>query len=210
MLSREGFNQWASEYEASVRESDTEGEYPFAGYEKVKKFLEDLAGKGEGRSLLDLGCGSGEMTRMFYRKGFRVTGLDFSEKMLDMARKKMPEARFLRANFGEELPKEIQKEKYDLILMTYSLHHLQAEAQRKLVRELWKLLKEGGHLLIGDVAFESREDWEACRKRSGSLWDGEEVYPVWEEWRSIGKEHCGAFFPLSFCAGVMVWEGKGQ
>ena len=44
--------------------------------------VEELAEWKEGETVLDLGAGNGILGRMFARKGARVTGLDFSEKMM--------------------------------------------------------------------------------------------------------------------------------
>lgn len=43
------------------------------------------------REVLDVACGTGETTIALYRKGFNVTGIDISEKMLSEARRKISE-----------------------------------------------------------------------------------------------------------------------
>jgi glycine/sarcosine N-methyltransferase len=49
-------------------------------------FLESVAAQGPERSLLDLGCGSGEHARFFADLGYRVVGMDASESQLRLAR----------------------------------------------------------------------------------------------------------------------------
>jgi len=50
----------------------------------------DLAGDVRGKSVLDIGCGSGVYVVDFARRGARrVVGLDFSERMLDLARREI-------------------------------------------------------------------------------------------------------------------------
>src|SRR5258708_15295767 len=46
------------------------------------EFARDLSGK----TVLDAGCGEGHNTRMFARRGARMTGVDLSTKMIEFAR----------------------------------------------------------------------------------------------------------------------------
>lgn len=46
--------------------------------------------------VLDVCCGTGKFTRKVRRKGFRVTGIDVSEAMLDYARRNVPDVEFIR------------------------------------------------------------------------------------------------------------------
>jgi SAM-dependent methyltransferase len=45
--------------------------------------------------IADLGCGTGTLSELLVEQGFEVTGLDFSPVMLDRARAKVPQARFV-------------------------------------------------------------------------------------------------------------------
>jgi len=47
-----------------------------------------------GAHVLDLGCGAGIKTRYIANKGFKVTGTDFSEKMIELAKKECPRVDF--------------------------------------------------------------------------------------------------------------------
>src|SRR6056297_3135934 len=46
-----------------------------------------FVGKLEGRKTLDLGCGEGYNTRLFAKNGAKMTGIDISRKMIEIARK---------------------------------------------------------------------------------------------------------------------------
>ena len=46
----------------------------------------------------------------------------------------------------------------DYIVATYSLHHLKDEQKVNFLRILYDHLNENGQILIGDVAFETREE----------------------------------------------------
>jgi len=47
------------------------------------------------RSILELACGSGELSLRMSQAGYKVTGLDISQEMLSLAREKLPEATFV-------------------------------------------------------------------------------------------------------------------
>jgi SAM-dependent methyltransferase len=56
------------------------------------------AARGDGRQVIDLGCGSGIWAAALLRAGYRVTGLDPSSGMLSLARQVAPGAQFVRAS----------------------------------------------------------------------------------------------------------------
>ena len=60
-------------------------------YEKRADFVEKLflRTKRPVRSLLDLACGTGTMTELFARRGYTVTGVDYSPEMLAQAQQKL-------------------------------------------------------------------------------------------------------------------------
>ncbi|MFA6713472.1 MAG: class I SAM-dependent methyltransferase, partial [Bacteroidales bacterium] len=53
-----------------------------------KKLVRHIKKSGSG-NILDLACGTGDLTRALYKKGFVVTGLDISGNMLEVAKKKL-------------------------------------------------------------------------------------------------------------------------
>lgn len=60
-------------------------------YEKRADFVEKLflRAKRPVKSLLDLACGTGTMTVLFARRGYTVTGVDYSPEMLSQAQQKL-------------------------------------------------------------------------------------------------------------------------
>ena len=204
MLDQTGFDLWADDYDRSVGLSDEENSYPFAGYRQLLGRIYELVRQKKGPAVLDLGFGTGVLTAKLYAAGCRVYGQDFSARMTELAREKMPEAVLVRGDFSEGLAPALRSRSYDFIIATYSLHHLSPAQQRKLLPELTELLAPGGELLIGDVAFASWAELEACRREAGDEWDEEECYFVWEELKTALPDV--VFEPVSACAGLLRWQ----
>ena len=56
-----------------------------------EEFIKMLSSKAK---ILDLGCGSGRDAKFFSEKGFQLIGIDFSPKLLEIAKKTAPLAQF--------------------------------------------------------------------------------------------------------------------
>lgn len=70
--------------------------------------------------------------------------------------------------FLRRLAPELSQKRYDAIIATYSLHHLSDAAKARFIRSLLPLLNDGGAIYIGDVAFETRAQLEACRAQAAA------------------------------------------
>lgn len=93
--------QFAEIYDIFMKYVDYDGWYNF-----LKRFIKT---KG---TILDLGCGTGEFILRFLEDGFSVVGVDLSEKMLEVAEKKLEKKR----SNGQKLGKEkFGKDKYKLV-----------------------------------------------------------------------------------------------
>jgi len=124
MLSSSGFDLWADGYDKSVGLSEEENAYPFAGYKDVLGRVYAAVSPRAGLRVLDIGFGTGVLTAAFYRQGCEVWGVDFSSRMIELARERMPAARLYCADFSKGLPREVTDQRFDAIVSTYALHHL--------------------------------------------------------------------------------------
>lgn len=202
MLGKKGFDLWADGYDESVGLSDDENSYPFAGYKEVLNSIYNEVLASDSKRVLDIGFGTGTLTKRLYDRGLEIYGQDFSGEMIRIAQEKMPKAKFFAGDFTKGLVDFIKDNKYDAVIATYSLHHLTDEEKISFIKSLLSLLNPGGKILIGDVAFESRKDLEACKEKSKDYWDEEEFYFVYED---LKKYFEGLTFEkYSFCAGVLT------
>ena len=202
MLDSKGFDLWADGYDRAVGISDEEDTYPFAGYRDVLNGIYRIIMRKPGAAVLDIGFGTGALTAKLYERGYSVYGQDFSRRMIELASEKMPGARLYRGDFTEGLAAPLKEQRYDFIVATYSLHHLNDEQKVPFLRELRDCLKDGGQILIGDVAFGTREELDRCRRSAGEEWDGEEIYFVADELGRAFPEL--SFQRISFCAGILT------
>lgn len=204
MLDDKGFDLWADGYDQSVRLSDEDDTYPFAGYRQILNEIYKRVLTGQGHTVLDIGFGTATLTARLYEHGLTIYGQDFSEKMIEMAKDKMPEAKLFQGDFSGGLVEELKQKQYDTIIATYSLHHLTDEQKINLIQNLLSLLNKGGCLYIGDVAFETRAELEFRKKQIGEEWDDDEIYFVVDEIRKEFPQM--KFEQFSFCSGLLFLE----
>ena len=201
MLDSIGFDLWADGYDKTVGISDEENSYPFAGYKKVLNTIFQTIMRRSNATVLDIGFGTGVLTTKLYENGCSIYGQDFSTRMIELAAEKMPSANLYQGDFTRGLVEPLREQSYDFIVATYSLHHLNDEQKVAFLHNLEGYLNDDGQILIGDVAFETREELNQCRQSAGNKWDDEEFYFVADELRSDFPRL--TFARLSYCAGIL-------
>ena len=206
MLDKKGFDLWADDYDKSVNLSESENEYPFAGYKDVLNTIYNIVHKKEKARILDIGFGTGVLTKKLYDDGYEIYGIDFSERMIEIAKEKMSLAKLFQYDFSKGLPEEIKNLKFDYIISTYAIHHLDDEGKVEFFNTLVQHLSDVGEIIIGDVAFETRELLEMCKSKSGDNWDDEEIYMVFDELKKFFSKQNIAFIPISYCAGIVKFR----
>lgn len=207
MLSSNGFDLWADGYDRAVGLSDEDGTYPFAGYRDVLNAVyQDVRADEQVRTVLDVGVGTGTLAARLCGDGYAVTGIDFSQRMLDLCRERTEgKAHLLLHDFRQGLPAALSDERFDRIVCTYALHHLTDGEKPAFLRLLADHLTEGGRVLIGDIAFPTRASLEACREQAGDEFDDEEFYLVADELPSL-PGLTASFTVMSPCAGLLILE----
>lgn len=96
-----------------------------------------------GISVLELGCGTGLFSAKFAETGALVTGIDISPELIEIARKKVKNAKFVCGRFEDAgFP-----EKFDAVVGSSVLHHLNISAALDKSRQL---LVPGGRLAFAE------------------------------------------------------------
>ncbi|RKM58645.1 class I SAM-dependent methyltransferase [Butyrivibrio sp. XB500-5] len=201
MLDNKGFDLWADGYDKSVGISDEDNTYPFAGYKKILGSIYKTIMEKPNAEVLDIGFGTATLATKLYENGCVIYGQDFSARMIELASEKMPDAHLYQGDFTQGLVEPLKQKSYDFIVATYSIHHLTDEQKVLFIKELLDHLKDGGKILIGDVAFESRSELNECKEKCGDKWDTDEIYCVVDELRS---EFPGlSFEKMTYCSGIL-------
>jgi len=81
-------------------------------YKEDAEFVDSILKKYQIKEFLELGCGSGHLAQLLVRKGYKITGVDLHEEMLQIARKRMPEVEFIQ----QDIRKLKFDRKYDAII----------------------------------------------------------------------------------------------
>lgn len=109
----------------------------------------DLAGK---KRILDLGCGTGSLSRMFPSENY--TGVDFDKKYIDFARKNYNK-NFLVMDASDL---KFESDYFDFIFTKDVFHHLTDEVFLKTLSEMKRVLKPAGQVLIIEISYLPSED----------------------------------------------------
>jgi cyclopropane fatty-acyl-phospholipid synthase-like methyltransferase len=96
--------------------------------------------------LLDLGCGAGEpLARLFIDRGWTVTGVDFSQRMLELAAQYVPEMETIHADMRRV---GFEPSQFDAITASYSLFHVPSRDHAALFEKFYRWLCPTGKALF--------------------------------------------------------------
>ena len=151
----------AGEYEKVVNEPRA---YPnHLLFQPLDRLLPDSGG-----SMLDLGCGTGQMLRRHMSRYTKITGVDHSPEMLAIARQSLTEKQLSKTQLiqsdllgflGED------KGSYDLVSIVGCLHHLHPDELESVVQHAaMRLAADGKMLLAEPLMQENMEPPEAIRQ----------------------------------------------
>lgn len=130
----------------------------------MQAFLRRSLG-AEPLTVLDLACGTGEVSRALLGLGHSVTGIDFSDDMLALARAKLGrQARFVTCDAERLLEDDAS---YDALVTRHLVWTL-TDPQAAFA-EWFRVLKPGGRLLIVDGNWMTRTWLQRLMHKAGSL-----------------------------------------
>lgn len=111
----------------------------------VPAVLDAVRAAGEVSSLLDLGCGSGEISDRVRRLGLSVSGTEFDLDRLEKAKSDFPDVDFFQHDIDDALPAE-RCNRYDVVTAVEVVEHLLLP--RNLFARAAEALKPEGALVI--------------------------------------------------------------
>lgn len=151
-LVKKGYDKIAEEYQIDRQAFDHSEELvEFAGF---------LPKNGK---VLDVGCGAGvPVAKFLVEAGFEVVGIDFSEKMLKLARKNVPQVTFVRKNMTKM---DFADNSFDGLTAFYSIIHVPRGKHSLLFKNFNRILRPDGIMLLcmGPDDWESTEEYYGIR-----------------------------------------------
>jgi SAM-dependent methyltransferase len=153
----------------------TQASYDQVAVEYAEKFKDEMDDKPFDRDCLDrlvreagdlgpicdLGCGPGQIARYLHRQGVKTLGVDLSARMVEEAQRLNPQIHFHQ---GDMLSLPDEDNSWGGIAAFYCIIHIPREKIVNALREMKRVLKPGGVLLltfhIGDEIKHLDEWWE--------------------------------------------------
>lgn len=94
------------------------------------------------QSVLDIGCGTGALCYVLYKKGLKVTGVDVAQKMVDKSKDKLRATNIKIKHISPDHDLPFPDKSFDLVISSYVAHGLQADQRINLYKEASRLAKE--------------------------------------------------------------------
>lgn len=159
--------------------------------------------QAHGRRVLDLGCGTGELSIRLLKQGFEVTGVDLSEDMLAVAAEKAGEEGLTFPLFQQDMRKLDGLPPYDVVaIFCDSLNYLKSpEEIKQTFRGVYQHLNPNGLLLL-DV--HSTYQMDHVFLEQTFTWNEDEIAYIWNSFpgdEPYSIEHELTFFVLDESTG---------
>ncbi|TFV95705.1 class I SAM-dependent methyltransferase [Algoriphagus kandeliae] len=128
----------------------------------ITKKYKLISSLGTDKSILDIGCGTGELLRYFQEKNWEVNGVEPNKKARSLAKEKLGE------NVYKSLKKVPENHSFDIISLFHVLEHV--HDLRKSLKKIIKLLKSDGYIILALPNHQSKD-----AKKYKNFWAGWDV-----------------------------------
>ncbi len=175
-----------------------------------KELVLELAAPKPGDKVLDIGVGTGIFALELMNHGAEITGIDVSERMLEVARSKGVK----NVAIGNAVSLDFPDESFDLVISITALEFV--KENDKAISEMVRVCKKGGRVVVGTLG--SGSLWalkrsRAARKDPGSVFRDARFYSFVEMKRMAGRYGYksvvkGAVFALPFDNAFCTFTGR--
>ena len=126
-------------------------EYP--QYRYILKRMTELLVDANGKSVLDLGCGTGNLMASVLEAypEVRLFGIDPSEGMRQACTQRLAGREDVQVTAGDALEIPFDDGKFDCVITNLALHHVAPDDRSKCAGEIARVLKKGGALIYSDM-----------------------------------------------------------
>ena len=144
----------------SPRLYDVSAEFFFLGRRRATyQALISAVGIRRGQRVLDVGSGTGYFARLIAQTvgpGGLVLGVDPSESMIAYARRKAVGAVNCEFQVGTAQALPVPADHFDVVTTSLVMHHLPEGLRLSAMREMWRVLRPGGRLLVAEAQMPRR------------------------------------------------------
>jgi len=100
---------------------------------------------GDGKALLDLGCGDGRDAEFFLAHGFTVTAVDLADEAIRSLQERFPKIKAVCTDLRDV---HFPDAAFDVIYAHLSLHYFDDATTRTLFRTVHRMLRSGGYFFV--------------------------------------------------------------
>ena len=155
---------------------------------KVKSVADELFIAEPGMNILDIGCGTGSLLKLYQEARCKVTGIDSSPSMLNICESKLDGIGEIHLGNASILP--FSDESFDLALSVITIHEMPPSVRSSVMKEAKRVLKRSGRYLIYDYNVGKTKFPKIIFKRAESIFyeilAGREHFKNYREYMANG------------------------
>lgn len=142
--------------------------------DKLYNALVSLLNIQPNKTVLELGCGTGFLTKKLVAKHAIVTSIDQLYGMLARAREKVPQGKFIQADILQY--RDIDK--FDYVVLFFVLHELSSDDRIAILKSAKTFLKKNGEIVICDFSIPEKGIMKTLFPRLIGLWENKHTLEV--------------------------------
>lgn len=125
-------------------------------------------------TVLELGCGTGYLTKKLIAKGAIVTSIDQSAGMLARAKTRVPKGKFIQSDILQYK----DSNKFDYVVLFFVLHELSADNRVTIFKSAKEFLKENGKIIVCDFSIPEKGIMKTIFPKLVGLWENKHTLEI--------------------------------
>ena len=131
-----------------------------------------IANVAKGSQVLDVATGTGQQAFAFAKYGYDVTGIDLTESMLEIAKRNNKNG-FVKFEVGDATHLRFDRNTFDACCISFALHDMPLNIREKVLREMVRVTKPKGVIIIVDYDLPHNKIGRALIYRFITLYEGD-------------------------------------